>query len=426
MSCNHYFFPTPFMRIEHLNVRKSVGCGPVWLMVALAVTNLCGQQLDGEAKLNHIWNLVNDNFYDPDFNGLDWSSVKEKYLPQARQSTNEDQLSRAINQMLAELRTSHTHYYTKDDTAYYFLASLFKDVYDKELLNTLFPDETITYTGIGLFTEQIGESYFIRGVLDGGPADQAKLRRGQRIVLADGHAFHPIRSFQGRLGHNVTLTIQNSLSADDSREVVVQPIDIDPQKIMMDALEASMKVIRIGDRAIAYAHFWSYAGEQFHQRLKQELASGSFKSADALIMDIRDGWGGASPDYLNLFNTRVPTMTLFDRDGNTTTFDSQWRKPVALLINGGSRSGKELIAYSFKKYKLGPVVGSRTAGAVTGGKFFLFDDGSGLYLAVRGVKVDGEVLEGRGVSPDYEVPYELPYASRDDPQLNKAIELLAK
>ncbi len=394
--------------------------------VTIVTTSLSGQKIDPETAFHNVWNHVNEHFYDRNFNGVDWDSMKSRYLPQATKCENDDQLSRVINRMLAELETSHTHYYTKSDTAYYFLVSLFKDVYDNDLIKSLFPGGKITYVGIGIFTEQIGESYFIKGVLDGGPADLAKLRRGQRLVSANGRPFHPIRSFHDMLGNEVALSVQSSTSPDDLQEVSVRPIEIDPQKIMMHALEASMEVIRVGDREIAYAHLWSYAGEQFHLRLKRELSSGSFKTADALIVDIRDGWGGASPEYLNLFNTRVPTMTSFDRDGKTTTFDSQWRKPVAVLINAGTRSGKELIAYGFKKYKLGHVIGSKTAGAVTAGRFFLFENGSGLYLAVRGIKVDGEVLEGKGVSPDYEVPWNLPFASHEDPQLKKALELLAK
>ena len=398
----------------------------LFLTVALATTNLTGQDINPAAALINVWEHVNENFYDKDFRGVDWDSMKQKYLPQAKGCENNDQLSQVINLMLDELKTSHTHYYTKLDPAYYFLMSLFKDVYDPDLVTSLFPDGRITYFGIGIFTEQINGAYFVSAVLDGGPADVAKLRRGQRLISADGKPFHPIRSFEGKLGKAVTLSVQNSTRADDVEDVVVHPIEIDPQKLMMDALEASMKVISVGEHKFAYAHLWSYAGERFHDRLKQELFDGTLKDADGLVLDIRDGWGGANPEYLNLFNTRVPTMTSVDRDGKTTTFDNQWRKPVALLINGGTRSGKELIAYGFKKFKLGHVIGAKTAGAVTAGRFFVFNDGSGLYLAVRGIKVDGDVLEGKGVLPDFDVPWDLPYASPQDPQLIKALELLSK
>jgi len=35
--------------------------------------------------------------------------------------------------------------------------------------------------------------------------------------------------------------------------------------------------------------------------------------------------------------------------------DYQWRKPVVMLVNNGTRSGKE-IAYGLKQYKIGTVI----------------------------------------------------------------------
>ena len=106
--------------------------------------------------------------------------------------------------------------------------------------------------------------------------------------------------------------------------------------------------------------------------------------------------------------------------------DGQWRKPVFVLINGGSRSGKEIVAYSIRKHRLGTLVGQRTAGAVLGGRCFHLSDHSLLYLAVNDVRVDGERLEGRGVEPDVVVPDALLYADGADPQLEKALELATR
>ncbi|MDX1388497.1 MAG: S41 family peptidase, partial [Acidobacteriota bacterium] len=150
------------------------------------------------------------------------------------------------------------------------------------------------------------------------------------------------------------------------------------------------------------------------------------RDADALVLDIRDGWGGADPRYLNLFNHNVPTLTSFLRDGTELHYDPQWRKPVVLLVNGGTRSGNEIMAFGFKKFGIGPVVGSTTAGAVVGGKPFLLSDASLLYLAVRDALVDGIRLEGVGVAPDHPVPFDVRYAAGNDPQLEKALDVAAE
>jgi carboxyl-terminal processing protease len=171
---------------------------------------------------------------------------------------------------------------------------------------------------------------------------------------------------------------------------------------------------------------WSYAGQNFQNALEEVLSEGKLKDADALIWDLRDGWGGASPRFLNVFNPYGPTLTLTNRDGETGIVDFRWRKPVALLTNNGTRSGKEVLTYGFKKNGFGPVIGERTAGALLAATAFMLSDGSLLILAVDDAAVDGERLEGKGVAPTIEVPFDIRYAAGKDPQLDKAIEVLAE
>ena len=76
-----------------------------------------------------------------------------------------------------------------------------------------------------------------------------------------------------------------------------------------------------------------------------------------------------------------------------------------MLVNERSRSGKEVLAYGFEKYRLGAVIGSHTSGAVLAATAFLMSNGDLLLLAVDDVRVDGERLEGIGVDPTIAVPF---------------------
>jgi carboxyl-terminal processing protease len=118
-------------------------------------------------------------------------------------------------------------------------------------------------------------------------------------------------------------------------------------------------------------------------------------------------------------------MTLTERSGKQSLVNGKWRKPVLLLINEGTRSGKEVLAHGFKKYGLGPIVGTRSAGALLAGRAYLLSNGGLLLLAVADVSVEGERLEGRGVAPLVIVPFDIRYAQGSDPQLEHAIDLLA-
>jgi len=98
-------------------------------------------------------------------------------------------------------------------------------------------------------------------------------------------------------------------------------------------------------------------------------------------------------------------------------------KPMAVLINGGTRSGKEIMAFGLKRSKRATLFGDTTAGYVVGGKYNPIDSRAILYLAVVDIKLAGERLEGHGVSPDVPVPDIL---GTKDPVLDRAVSFLSK
>jgi carboxyl-terminal processing protease len=289
-------------------------------------------------------------------------------------------------------------------------------------LQRAFPGERVSYPGIGIISgsETTGRQT-ITAVIDGTPAQQAGLRGGDAIVTADGNAFEPVGSFRGKVGKSVLLEVHRGASV---VQVPVTPVEIQPNKMFLRGLEASARIIEANGRRIGYVHVWSYAGFVYQRALESLLSQGVLKDADALIWDLRDGWGGAQPEYLDLFNARGPTMQVTDRSGAGEFVNVKWRKPVAMLINGGTRSGKEVLAFGFKKYGLGELIGTRTEGAVLAATAFLI--GSGLMLlAVEDVRVDGERLEGVGVTPTIEVQAGAGHAGADDPQLERAVAVLS-
>ena len=87
------------------------------------------------------------------------------------------------------------------------------------------------------------------------------------------------------------------------------------------------------------------------------------------------------------------------------------------------------MAYRFKKYKLGPVVGKRSWGGVVGirGSLPLLDGGTLNRPELSRYDVEGKewIMEGHGVDPDIVVDNDpaREFAGIDE-QLNKAIELV--
>jgi carboxyl-terminal processing protease len=395
------------------------------LMVLLPVFLKVSSAKDAQftSTLNQVWQAVNDNFFDTKFNGINWNAKGDEYKNRVASAQSIEEASIVINQMLSELKTSHTKFYSKSEPAYYQLLGIFNDRGFSKQIKKVFPDGKIDYPGIGIFTKDINKKTFITAILDNSPATKAGLKVGDEILAVDGKPYQPIQSFVEKVGQKVKLSIQRTPNS-KSLELPVIPKKLDPNTLFVEAMKDSVKIIERNSKKIGYVHIWSYAGDKYQEILVNEITYGKLKDADALILDLRDGWGGADPNYLNIFTEKVPVLTKISRDGTRQKLDTQWRKPVVMLVNHGSRSGKEILAYGFKKYKLGMLIGTKTAGAVVGGSPFLLADGNLLYLAVVDVLVDGERLEGKGVMPDIEVPFVIEYAQGQDPQLEKSVEVL--
>ncbi|PYS70183.1 MAG: peptidase S41, partial [Acidobacteria bacterium] len=54
------------------------------------------------------WTYIRDNFFDPNFNGVNWNAVRDEYAPLAAGARNGDELRRIISEMLGELNASHS------------------------------------------------------------------------------------------------------------------------------------------------------------------------------------------------------------------------------------------------------------------------------------------------------------------------------
>lgn len=371
-------------------------------------------------SFNEICKIVENNFYDPKIIREKFPPIRQEASAKLKYVRNDGEFSTLINSMLAGLKTSHTHYYTRNDPEYYQLASVFQQL---PLITKLFNYKEIRYSTIGIITHKIDGKTFVAGVLEGGAGEKAGLLKGDEIVSVNGRKFEPSIILNNKPGSPIELKIRRQKDKEPFKLSIIPEI-INPHKEFKRAVERSIKIIRVGDKKIGYIHMWSYAGNDFHRIFEDAVETEALGSADALIWDLRDGWGGAGAQYLSIFSKNIPSCTTTLRNGERYTIDTQWRKPVVMLTNNRTRSGKEILAYGFKRYKIGTIIGEKTEGAVTAGKLFITKDRNLLYLAIIGVEVDGTTLEGRGVEPDSEVPMDIRYTGGKDVQVEKALEFL--
>lgn len=60
---------------------------------------------------DEIWETTNSQFYSPLFNGADWKGLKTRYRESAKLTQNDGEFYLLINEMLAELKSSHVGFY---------------------------------------------------------------------------------------------------------------------------------------------------------------------------------------------------------------------------------------------------------------------------------------------------------------------------
>jgi carboxyl-terminal processing protease len=363
---------------------------PVLLLLLLFTPALAE---DGHETFDRVWDLVEEKFYDPKLNGLDPKAIRAEAKLELEGVTDPETVSSVVNGYLKRLNASHTHLFSSREPDYYELLDVFYfGSYEKQIKKR-FQGDAPHYHGI-LIHEKDGA---IVDVVPGGPADKAGLQKGDKILSADGRPYHPIDSFRDKIGQPVELLVSRG---DGTLDIVVHPEEIYPRQAFLRSIEESARVIDGHLYDIGYVRMWSYAGEAYHEALVKVLLT-KLADADGLILDLRGRWGGAQPQYIELF-APTPKLVFTQQDGEGfETEGSVWNKPVGLLIDSTVSSGKELLAYGFRRNSLGPLIGERTQGSLLGGSLHLLPGGYALYLATVDVQVDGQRLEGLGVGPTY-------------------------
>lgn len=368
--------------------------------------------VDALPLLNEVWNFGAENIYPVRLaDRFDLRTLAR--LEELLRSSDNIALADVLNPFLESLGVSHTRFYDRRHQSYYMLRSLFatRDL-DSPLLNTI---------GVQLDDSDLG---LVRAILDDSPAAEAGMRRGDRIVAVDDAPFESLLQWQ--YSDSIRLSIETKSVR---RDVNLVPVRQSFHRSLARATAASEKIIDCRDQRIGYLHLWSGTHDVFLGALEDAVERAKTSNLDGFILDLRDGYGGAWWPYLDPFfpdRDDYFATTNFDSTGEHDTLRPEpkenpgsWDGPLAVLINSGTRSGKESLAFQFRKSGRAKLFGNTTNGAFTGGlgAFVERDVNYILYLSVMETQLDRTTIEGVGVSPDVLVPVE----EGHDAQLSAAL-----
>lgn len=377
----------------------------------------------GDPVFDRVITLVNSEFHDE--NALDrFNAAAKKEIESAAPALSTTgstaRVDAAIETALASLQASHNGRFKSDTIAYFELSDIFRFAIRDDLRRLFPPDGEVSYAGIGMVTQLIGDVRFVTDVYDGSPAAKAGIVMGDEILAVDGKPYREIASFQGKVGQSVDIRLRRRADAAPiGVKVAVERLR--PLPTFEKAIENSVAVSERDGQKIGYVRFWTLSTRDGLDIVERELSTGRLSNVDGVIVDLRGRWGGGAADAAELFVGDTPSFRLIPRRGKDTLANVRWRGPVVALVDEGTRSGLELFAYALKINGI-PLVGERTAGALLAGRAYTLPDNSLLEIAVSDAVIDDNVrLEGNGIAPDIRVALPLAYAAGRDPQREAAV-----
>jgi carboxyl-terminal processing protease len=354
-----------------------------------------------------LWNLVNKEFFDPKFSGVNWAATRETYRPQVDAAKNKENLRLVLQKMLDELHSSHL---TVD-----LHLKFNKDRVAEEITRKVERKENLGFDP-GLKLKNIDGRDVVESVMEESGAKLAGVERGWILVHWN----------DCQLDETVVLRFVDLQGQEKDLKVTCKlyPLPGGPPERSTQVLDGGVVYLR-----------WSHFGGGTNDWLDHELEVNH--DAPAVIVDLRGNGGGALPvlrKCLDPFFKDAAVIGEFRQRNNkepklkvSGRGKSAYAGRVVVLIDEYSASASEIFAAGIQETGRGIVVGRKSIGAVLGNLNYGLPNGFKVSIPIRGYQTaKGVRLEGRGVIPDAPVALTMKdFIERRDSDLARAKESLA-
>jgi Tol biopolymer transport system component len=364
------------------------------------------------------WTLLRDNFFDPNFNGVNWEQSREAYGERAAATTMPDELRRIVSLMIGDLNASH--------------------------LGMTGPAATPAIGRLGLaFARADYEatgSLRVTDVVPLGPAAlTGDIHVGDRLVAVDGRAtgvrVNLDELLANTIDRRVTLTIAAAGAAGQAnRDVVVRPTSQTTEKGLLYRRWVEQNrdyVLKKSGGRLGYVHMIDMSAGALDQ-LYVDLDTEN-QARDGVVVDIRNNNGGFVNAYAIDVFTRQPYLRMASRGlpeapARTLLGQRALEAATVLVVNQHSLSDAEDFTEGYRTLKLGSVVGEPTAGWIIYTSNVRLVDGSTLRLPHTRIRAaDGTDMERHPRPVDFPVTRPVGETlSGKDSQLDEAIRVLLK
>ncbi|MGB9466106.1 MAG: S41 family peptidase, partial [Candidatus Acidiferrum sp.] len=254
-----------------------------------------------EVVFDKVWKDVDEHYYDPEFGGVNWQEVHQRYLPLVQAAKDDKDFYSIVDRMTAELHDAHTRFSSPEQwenrKKHQGVSVGFRPGYveGKVVVLDVFPDSNAAHAGI--------EPGMIVTALDGQPIDDRLAESGKQVLPSSTERVTKLRVLSNIFAAPLETPIAASLQRADGS---VFEVKIERQTLSTAPRVTAAKL----SSGFGYIRF-----DEFQPALVKDFKAAleNLRTTPGLILDLRRNRGGVGATLEAMAGFFFDSKTLFER-----------------------------------------------------------------------------------------------------------------